>query len=204
MTQKILLSFAVLTAFSLTGCQSGKTNDETEALRQQITQLEQQIKDMEDRLSSEPASDTDNAPVQSPEDSSSAPEASSGTKTDDTTPASDPDDNTAVSSDGASALSTTYTMEELTNMVSDYETKAAAAVPGGSASENMDQFLSLKQEEKEIDRRLDLHEDELEYLYRNNSLSREDYKKLERELERLEDRLDDAEDQLEYTFGIDD
>lgn len=51
---------------------------------------------------------------------------------------------------------------------------------------------------------LDRHEDELEYLYKNNSLTREEYKKLERDLERLEDQLDDAEDQLEYLFGIDD
>ena len=44
---------------------------------------------------------------------------------------------------------------------------------------------------------LDLQEDELEYLYKNKYLTREEYKKLERDLERLEDQLDDAEDQLE-------
>ena len=68
----------------------------------------------------------------------------------------------------------------------------------------MEQFLTLKQEEKKIDNDLDLHEDELEYLYRNGSLSRDEYRTLERELERLEDRLDAAEDELEYIFGIDD
>ena len=68
----------------------------------------------------------------------------------------------------------------------------------------MEQFFVLKQEEKQIDDCLDRHEDELEYLYHNGSLTRDDYKKLERELERLEDKLDDAEDRLEYTFGIDD
>ena len=68
----------------------------------------------------------------------------------------------------------------------------------------MEQFFSLKKEENEIDDALDLHEDELEYLYRNNFLTREEYKKSERELEKLEDRLDDAEDHLEYTFGIND
>ncbi len=77
-------------------------------------------------------------------------------------------------------------------------------VPASSSSESMEQFLTLKQEKKEIDDELDLHEDELERLYRQDALSRDDYKARERELERLEDRLDDAEDKLEYTFGIDD
>lgn len=95
-------------------------------------------------------------------------------------------------------------MEELNALVSAYEEKADSAVPSGSASEDMEQFFALKQEEKSIDDTLDLHEDELEYLYRNNQLSRDEYKTLERELDRLEDRLDAAEDKLEYTFGIDD
>ena len=68
----------------------------------------------------------------------------------------------------------------------------------------MESFFNLKQEEKEIDHALDLHEDELEYLYRQNTLTRDEYRKLERELEQLEDRLDQAEDDLEYLFGIDD
>ncbi len=95
-------------------------------------------------------------------------------------------------------------MEELTAMVSAYEETAGAAVPSGTAADDMEQFLTLKQEEKKIDNDLDLHEDELEYLYRNGSLSRDEYRTLERELERLEDRLDAAEDELEYIFGIDD
>lgn len=55
-----------------------------------------------------------------------------------------------------------------------------------------------------MDNNLDNHEDELEFLYRNNFLSREEYNQLKRELERLEDKLDDAENKLEYVFGIDD
>lgn len=100
--------------------------------------------------------------------------------------------------------STTQTMEELTSLVNAYADKVNAATPNASASDSMDQFFTLKQEEKQIDDMLDRHEDELEYLYKNNSLTREEYKKLERDLERLEDQLDDAEDQLEYLFGIDD
>lgn len=102
------------------------------------------------------------------------------------------------------ALQTTYTMEELTEMVDAFVEKADAALPNGSVSESTEQFFALKQEEKQIDRCLDIHEDELEDLYRAGSITRDDYRLLERELEALEDRLDDAEDRLEYIFGIDD
>lgn len=104
----------------------------------------------------------------------------------------------------ASANSTTYTMQELSDMVDAYVEKAKAASPSGDASADMEQFFSLKQEEKQIDDKLDVHEDELEYLYRNNSLTRDEYTKMERELEQLEDKLDDVEDRLEFMYGIDD
>ncbi len=125
------------------------------------------------------------------------------------------EDNTAQNPNNAAAddmaagtaaqnLATTYTMEELSAMVDAFAVKSQSATASGTSSENMEQFFVLKQEEKQIDDCLDRHEDELEYLYHNGSLTRDDYKKLERELERLEDKLDDAEDRLEYTFGIDD
>lgn len=104
---------------------------------------------------------------------------------------------------GTAAL-TTYTIEELSAMVEAFAAKAGEAVTSGDAAQDMEQFFAMKQEEKQIDDALDYHEDELEYLYKNGSLTREEYKKLERELKLLEDKLDDAEDQLEYRFGIDD
>lgn len=104
---------------------------------------------------------------------------------------------------GADGL-TTYTMEELGVMVNGFVEKAGTAVPGGTAAEDMEQFFALKQEAKQIDDLLDSHEDELEYLYKYQSLTRDDYKRMERELELLEDKLDAAEDQLEYVFGIND
>lgn len=104
---------------------------------------------------------------------------------------------------GTAAL-TTYTIEELSAMVGAFAAKAGEAVTSGDAAQDMEQFFAMKQEEKQIDDALDYHEDELEYLYKNGSLTREEYKKLERELKLLEDKLDDAEDQLEYRFGIDD
>ena len=68
----------------------------------------------------------------------------------------------------------------------------------------MEQFFAFKQEEKQIDDLLDQHEDELEYLYKKQSLTRDEYKRLERELDLLDDKLDAAKDQLEFVFGIDD
>lgn len=99
---------------------------------------------------------------------------------------------------------TTYTMDELSTMVDTFVAKAGAAAPSGQAAQDMEQFFALKQEEKQIDDALDSHEDELEYLYKTGSLTREAYKQEERKLELLEDRLDDIEDQLEYVFGIED
>ena len=178
MKKSFLLCAGIMTVLLLSGCQPAANNPETEALKEQITRLEQQIADLEQQQTS-PV--TENGNVSGTTDNDSSAEPSSGE-----TPA------------------TTYTMEELTVMVDDYTEKVGAASPSGTASENLEQFFSLKKEENEIDDALDLHEDELEYLYRNNFLTREEYKKSERELEKLEDRLDDAEDHLEYTFGIND
>ncbi len=180
MKQKYLLLFGIITALALTGCQSGSTDAETEALREQISQLQQQINDLEQQQSSESDSGQTGSLEQQP---SAAPETSA--------------------EDNVSSASTTHTIEELTALVSDYEEKVNAVVSADSA-DDLEQFMTLKQEEKKIDDDLDLHEDELEYLYRSSVLSRDDYKTLEHELERLEDRLDDAEDTLEYHFGMDD
>lgn len=184
----------------LTGCRSGSDDKEIELLKEQISQLEQQITTMEQQNA---ATEQQNSAM---EQQSSVMEQQAPTAQQQNTIA---DNNTqtqppAASSDqsGQTTLSTTNTMEELTAMVDAYVEKANTVI--GTASGDIEQFFSLKQEEKQIDNALDLHEDELEKLYRQNALTRDEYKSLERELEKLEDRLDDAEDQLEYTFGIDD
>lgn len=104
----------------------------------------------------------------------------------------------------SASMATTYTMEDLSNLVQEFVTRANAAVPSGTMSQDMEQFFAFKQEEKQIDDLLDQHEDELEYLYKKQSLTRDEYKKLERELDLLDDKLDTAKDQLEFVFGIDD
>lgn len=177
MKKRNLLFIGFTTAYLLTGCQTNTNDTEKEALKEQITQLEQQVTTLEQQIST-PA-DTDNITAdRSPEENGNP-------------------------SDGESA-ETTQTIEELTALVEDYEEKVKAAVPTGSTADDMEQFFTLKQEEDQIDDALDLHEDELEFLYRSGSLTRDEYKSLENELDLLEDRLDDAEDWLEITFGIDD
>lgn len=241
-------------AMLLTGCQTNADNSaETEALKEQIARLEQQISDLEQKQAAEndvlsdttvPAGDQAQQPpgtepadsVQPSTDESSTESQAGADSTQIPFEASaaasqQPQNDTVVGSshspihdkesyhnpshsavNGSAAVpqgspaagQTTYTIEELSSMVDAFVQKAGAAEPSGTASEDMEQFFALKQEEKQIDDLLDHHEDELEYLYKVQSLTRDDYKRLERELELLEDTLDAAEDQLERMFGIED
>lgn len=101
----------------------------------------------------------------------------------------------------AQTESKSYTIEELTTMVEDFEQKTKD-ISSTNTDSDMDQFLSLKKERKELERLLDDYEDNLERQYRNGSLSRDKYKNKDRKLDALEDRLDDVEDRLEIAFNI--
>ncbi len=260
----------VLLALLVTGCQSnaGNSSAETEALKAQIAQLEQQIADLEQRqgagdgsVPSAPAADeVSDSGVQADAGSESSQKTQdgasdavgqseaqtqndtsvgngqseaqtqndtgvgngqSGAPQNDTgvgnshVPGHDEGDyhdqvhnagdSSAINRQGTSIDElTTYTLDELSTVVDAFVTKVCAAAPSGTAAQDMEQFFALKQEGKQIDDTLDTHEDELEYLYKTGSLTREEYKQQERKLELLEDQLDDIEDQLEYVFGIDD
>ena len=269
---------AIVTAFMMTGCQSNAGNsEETEALREQIAHLEQQVTDLERLLASgtmyatetndvqgqlDAVSDNseqavpdvntnenvqsqgnNNTPnnTQFPSDADNNQQSQNNTNVgnsqqlqNDTNvgnnqqpqnntnvgnghiPGHDEgtyhnsvnsDINNAASSDQQSVsadIKTTNTMADLSSLVEAFVTKANAAVPSGTVSQDMEQFFAFKQEEKQIDDLLDQHEDELEYLYKKQSLTRDEYKRLERELDLLDDKLDAAKDQLEFVFGIDD
>ncbi len=230
----------VLLAFLVAGCQSnaGNSSAETEALKTQIAQLEQQIADLEQRqgagdgsTSSAPAADAGSGSSQKTQDGTSdaigqsvaqaqndtsvgngqsdvqtqndtgVGNGQSGAAQSDTSVG----DSSAINRQGTSIDGlTTYTLDELSTVVDAFVTKVCAAAPSGTAAQDMEQFFALKQEGKQIDDTLDTHEDELEYLYKTGSLTREEYKQQERKLELLEDQLDDIEDQMEYVFGIDD
>ena len=80
----------------------------------------------------------------------------------------------------------------------------ADAEAASSAEKTLENYFTLKQEAEEIDRSLERYDDDLEYQYRNGSLTRDDYRTKEREADLLEDKLDAAEDTLEFVYGIDD
>lgn len=114
------------------------------------------------------------------------------------------DNNTSQDSTGSAQTEfISYTIEELTSMVEDFEQKTKD-ISSNNTDSDMEQFLSLKKERKELERLLDNYEDKLEKQYRNGSLSRDEYKDKDREVEALDDRLDDVEDRLEIAFNIDD
>ena len=113
-------------------------------------------------------------------------------------------DNSAVqdSAQPGQTDNTTYTVEDLTDMIKQFEKKAEEAE--NSDRRNDTSLRSLKQESEQIEQYLDEKEDALEKQYRDGSLSKDSYQKRDWELEQLEERLDSAEDQLEANFGIDD
>lgn len=201
--RKVVFILGLTAAVSLSGCGNKQTDMENEALRQQVEQLEQQLQALEQKLASDSpnVSEEDASSDRMPEEDAAGSEAPASDSAPDS-PAEAPAPDEAFAD--TPAPSTTDTLEELTAQVAAYEEKVGSAAPAGSPSEDMDRFFVLKQEEKKIDDDLDRYEDELEYLYRKGSLTRDDYRSLERELERLEDRLDAAEDTLEYIYGIDD
>ena len=55
-----------------------------------------------------------------------------------------------------------------------------------------------------MDNEIDAYEDELERMYRNNTLSYNDFRNYDYDLESIEDILDKAEDKLEFITNYDD
>lgn len=186
MKKTMLYTIGILSACMLGGCQSG-TNSETEELRRQVADLQQQISELQQTDHTD-AADTDT--TADPNAPATDTTADSGASATDTT--TDPD-----------AADTDDTLETLTALVDNFTSRIDDLLID-SRNKELEQFFSYKQEAAGIDRRLDRYEDELERQVRGGSLSRDDYRSMERELEDLEDRLDNAEDSLEYYYGIDD
>lgn len=200
---KIFLA-GMAAALLLTGCQSGTGNADNEALRQQIADLEEQVAALQQSQSQkEPDSEKagTQAGAQTPD---SAQEDGDPQQDSSPTDSSPQQDSSPADQKGSGETAvTTETMERLISMVDGYETEIGELL-SESAVPDLDRFFAEKQRAEEIDRALDLHEDELENAVRRGTLSRSDYRSLEKDLERLEDRLDAAEDSLEIFYGIDD
>ena len=98
----------------------------------------------------------------------------------------------------------TPNLSVLTDSIQDLEQRIGDITPSGSAQEQKEQFLALKNEIDALDNELGYMEDTLESQYYNGSLEAAQYQEQEREIEALEDRLDNCEDQVEFIFRIDD
>ncbi len=98
----------------------------------------------------------------------------------------------------------TPNLSVLTDSIQDLEQRIGNLTPSGSAQEQKEQFLALKNEIDALDNELDYMEDTLESQYANGSVDAAQYQEQEREIEALEDRLDNCEDQVEFIFRIDD
>ncbi len=203
---RTILTLGTLTlALGFTAC--GQDNDETAQLKDQVTQLEQQIKEMQAASQNETPDNTQNDTLQEdPATATSAPaETSSATDTTaptETSPAADTQnaeqDQTPQYDVGTADLSGFSTrIDELEQQIKD-------TTPTGSVQEQGQQFGLLKTEIDSIERELDYAEDDLEAQYKSGSLEAGTYRDLDVEIEALEDRLGWCEDQLELLFGIDD
>ncbi len=176
--KKFLFSAAALFMASLTGgCQSAADKAETEALRQQVNELKEQLADLQQDGASDP----------------SVPAGSDAAQQD---TQSDPSNDTQQDASGDK-------IDELSAKVDAFIKKAEDAA-ANSGPGSLDAFFTLNQESHQIERDIENYEDELERQYHLGALTRDGYKTKELALDRLDDSLDDAKDRLEYAFGIDD
>ncbi len=168
----------VLASSALTGC----SDDREDRLEDKLDKLEQQVTDLENKKSGTGS------------DSSGADSSTSG--------AADQGQDTQGQGGLTSAGSTDY--DSLKSAVEAAADKVNSTTPSGSASEQREQFYTLKNELDDIDHQLDLYDDNLENEYRSGSIDASAYRQQERDIDALEDILDTAEDRLEVLFGIDD
>ncbi len=196
MKKKLLAAAGLIGVLVLAGC-AGGANSETEQLKQQIAQLEQQVTELENSSAADTADDAASAQT----DDAAAPDTAADTSADQTAEASTGAADTAAA--GNTGTTATPTFEELTEKVEAYVAKVDEDA-ASSAQKTLENYFTLKQEEDAIDRELEYYEDDLEFQYRNGSLTRDEYRLKERELDLLEDKLDAAEDTLEFVYGIDD
>ena len=185
MKSKLLLLLTLLTSLAFTGCQNRDLSAENQALKQQISELEYELTQLE-----EAGNITTGNPAPNTNDDTSSNETSVS-------------QNTAMSTPSETAL-TNYTLEELSSMVEEFVASVGSVTPDINNSGNLDQFFSLKRQGDQIEHALEKYENTLEDQYRAGTITREDFRISDRKSEELDDYLDSAFDRLEITFGIDD
>ncbi len=106
---------------------------------------------------------------------------------------------------------TTVDTSNIENTIKDYENKANDLLDSinklstpSNRSDAINLFWEWKVEIEKLDNEIDTYEDELERMYRNNTLSYNDFRNYDYDLESIEDILDKAEDNLEFITNYDD
>lgn len=211
MKKKLILIVGILSLLLLTGCQNQNSVSETKQLKEQISKLEQEVKNLKKQSqqseSNHPATEDTTENIK--QETTEKPAQDSTDQTDTQEGQSETQGQTDMGA-GQMNLQDSQgdvqndTVEKLTELVEEYVARAEASKPEGTEQEQMDKFLNLKREGNDIEERLDLYEDKLEQKYRNGEISWEEYRAEERKIEALEDRLDRAEDTLEAAYGIKD
>lgn len=121
-----------------------------------------------------------------------------------TDPVAGDETNTKTEATATAGTTKTDTLEELQNLVDEVVAKVEKAAPSGNKDEKLDEYFTYKNMLDDAELRLDQREDDVEHKYRQNELTRKEWRAEEKKLDELEDKLDRAEDKLEMTFGIDD
>lgn len=106
---------------------------------------------------------------------------------------------------------TTVDTSSIEATIDEYETDAnslASTISNlttpSNRSDAIDLYWEYKREIEELENAVDRYENELERMYRNNTLSYNDFRTYDRLLEDIDNILDRAEDDLEYITRYDD
>lgn len=109
--------------------------------------------------------------------------------------------------EGETTVDTSSIEETISGYESDANTLAESisnlSTPA-SRSDAIDLYWEWKAQLEELENTVDRYENELERMYRNNTLSYSDFRTFDRRLEDIDNTLDRAEDDLEYITRYDD
>lgn len=110
----------------------------------------------------------------------------------------------AVDNSNADSVSGTLAnMEGLLASVETLTSKIEVVVPTGSDANRMEQYFDLKNQIKQLGKKIDAYDDNLEIQYKEETLSYTDYRIQEREAQSLHNTLSTSEDQLRLKFRMD-
>ncbi|WP_290776543.1 hypothetical protein [Anaerofustis sp.] len=105
----------------------------------------------------------------------------------------------------------TEDLDEIGKKITDFEKEVKdigksvdKAKAGSSRSDNIDKYSKLSSKIKKVETEIDMYDDDMELLFREGSLCKNDYRSIEKKLDMLDDDLGYFEDKIEYIYGIDD